>query len=110
MRLDPQRVGEALMAAVTGNLDAVTAPDFEARLTAAVKPGEQRIILDFSGCDYISSAGLRVLLGIAKRLPKKDGGLFILSPSPVIADTLAVSGFENIVNVVWSLEDALAPA
>jgi len=109
MRLEVKQTDKALEAVLDGSLDAVTAPVFETRLGEAMRDGEERVILDVSGCEFISSAGLRVLLGVAKRLPRKGGGLFILSPAPAIKDVLEISGFDRIVNVIWNAEDAFPP-
>ena len=92
--------------AITGSLDSTTSPEAQKSLTA-VLPGAKKVVLDFSGLDYISSAGLRVLLGAAKHLRASGGtlGMFWLNQS--VREVFEISGFSTILSVYQSEADAI---
>lgn len=82
--------------AVIGRLDTITAPQLEAAIKELVNP--KNIILDFDNLEYISSAGLRVVLGISKMM--KDAGTFkIINVNADVYEVFEMTGFLDIVNV-----------
>ncbi|MDI6024974.1 STAS domain-containing protein [Corticibacterium sp. UT-5YL-CI-8] len=98
--------GPAVVADVQGRLDSTNAAAVEAELFKRL--GSGAFILDFTRLDYISSAGLRVVLVVAKRL-KQSGNKFILAGlQPHIKDVFEISGFLGILDVADNRADALA--
>ena len=93
--------------ALSGSLDAVTSPDAEVKLMAAVNEASAMVI-DFSDLSYISSAGLRVMLGLAKAMQKKDGKLVISSLSPQVKEVFDISGFTAIFRIFDTKADAIS--
>ncbi len=83
--------------ALTGRLDTVTAPQLEAALEPALKEA-QELRLDFSGLEYISSAGLRVLLK-AQKLMSTRGGMKISGVNEVIMEVFEITGFTDILTI-----------
>ncbi|MBR0416501.1 MAG: STAS domain-containing protein [Firmicutes bacterium] len=79
-----------------GRLDAVTSVEFEEDL-AGVLPEIKELILDFEKVDYVSSAGLRVLLAAQKQMDGKEGSLKLLNVCDTIMDIMEVTGFDNII-------------
>lgn len=80
--------------AVDGRIDTATAPEFE----KGVKPyleGIHELILDFKGVDYISSAGLRVLLSLQKMMTVQ-GGMKLINVNEAVCDVFEVTGFDEI--------------
>ncbi|HOO88446.1 MAG TPA: STAS domain-containing protein [Synergistales bacterium] len=95
---------------LSGRLDARSAPDFEkAALAAADEQPEKRLhmLLDFSGLEYISSAGLRSILVLAKRLSPSGGKVVLCGMSGVVEEVFGVSGFDSFLPVTKSREEAL---
>lgn len=76
-----------------GRLDSNTSNDFEERLLSSIQGGESKIILDFENLEYISSAGLRVLLKAARELKGGDGKLMLCSLKDYIREVFDLSGF-----------------
>jgi anti-anti-sigma factor len=76
MTLQDEKHGDVWMIAPAGRIDSVTSPSLEEALARAIDRGERRVVVDFGGVDYISSAGLRVMLVAAKRL--REGGRLVL--------------------------------
>ena len=67
--------------------------------------GAKKVLLDFSSLDYISSAGLRVLLGAAKQLRAKGGTLGMFGLNQSVQEVFEISGFSSILSV-YPTEDA----
>jgi len=89
------RNGSALELALEGRLDTVTAPELEKALTP-VPEGVNTLVYDFTKLDYISSAGLRVLLRAHRSLPM-GGKTKVLNCNPVVKEVFSVTGFSDIV-------------
>ena len=88
----------ALTVALEGRLDTTTAPELEAELKAAL-PGVVSLTIDMSKLEYISSAGLRVLLS-AQKIMNKQGEMKITGVNDVIMEIFEVTGFSDILNIV----------
>ena len=86
-----------LTLALEGRLDTGTAPQLEAELKASLAY-VSTLVLDFAGLEYISSAGLRVLLGAQKTMSKK-GGMVIRNVNEVISEVFEVTGFVDILSI-----------
>lgn len=89
--------GDKLTIALEGRLDTTTAPEFEAVLKEEL-PNAQSVVLDFEKLEYISSAGLRVLLTAQKEMVKK-GGMVIKNVCPEILEVFEITGFADILTV-----------
>lgn len=89
--------GTALEIALEGRLDTMTSPDLEAELKEAMD-GAESLTMDFGKLDYISSAGLRVLLSAHKAMSAK-GGLKIINVNEVVREVFDVTGFSDILNI-----------
>ena len=87
----------ALTVALEGRLDTMTAPELEAELNNSLS-GADSLTLDFSKLDYISSAGLRVLLSAHKAMIAK-GGMTITNVNEVVQEVFEVTGFADILTI-----------
>ena len=82
---------------LTGRLDTTTAPQLEAALKESLA-GVERLVLDFAALDYLSSAGLRVLLAAQKQM-NKQGGMVVRRVNETIAEIFDVTGFCDILTI-----------
>ena len=89
--------GTELIIALAGRLDTITAPQLEAELKASL-PGVEHLVLDFAALDYLSSAGLRVLLAAQKQM-NKQGDMVVRSVNQTIAEIFEVTGFGDILTI-----------
>ena len=80
-----------------GRLDTATAPELEQALTE-VLPGLEELTLDFEKLDYISSAGLRVLLTAQKQM-SKQGWMKVIHVNETIMDVFEITGFSDILTI-----------
>ena len=90
-----------------GSLDTNTSPDAEAHLTELVSQGANKVLVSFEKLDYISSAGLRVLLAVAKLLKSGGGDLRICCLNETVQEVFDITGFGTILNVFGSESEAL---
>ena len=89
--------GKALEIALEGRLDTMTAPDLEAELNKTMADADT-LTLDFSKLEYISSAGLRVLLSAHKVMSSK-GGMKITNVNEIVQEVFEVTGFSDILTI-----------
>ena len=89
--------GGKLIIAPEGRLDTMTSPQLDAELDNSIK-GVSELVFDFSGLDYISSAGLRVLLK-AQKVMNRQGSMVIRNVSDEIRDIFDVTGFLDIMTI-----------
>jgi len=108
MQIGEERHGEVVVVAPSGRVDSVTSAELEGRLAQVVAAGERRIVLDLAGVEYISSAGLRVLLMLAKKLRDPAGGLVVCSLGQAVRMTFELAGFLPIFDVAASRDEAVA--
>ena len=108
MDIQTERNNGILIAKTAGRIDGVNARDFEEALKAAISADDNNVVMDLEGLSYISSAGLRVILLIAKTLRKRNAELMLCSLSDPIREVFEISGFDKIIPVHASREQALA--
>ena len=89
--------GKACLA-LEGRLDTVTSPDLEAELKGILDDVKE-LTLDFEKLEYVSSAGLRVLLSTQKIISKKNGSMKIVRVNDVISEVFEVTGFSEILTI-----------
>ena len=97
MTINKNLNGDVLTVALTGRLDTTTAPELEKELKASLD-SVNALTLDFSGLDYISSAGLRVLLSAHKAMAKK-GGMKVTNVNEIVSEVFDVTGFADILTI-----------
>lgn len=97
MDIRKELTGDRLNMAVIGRLDTTTAPELDAALKEAL-PGVKELVLDFSAMDYISSAGLRVLLSTQK-LMSKQGSMVLTGVNEGVMEVFEITGFSGILTI-----------
>ena len=97
MTITKKQNGTALEIALEGRLDTMTAPDLEAELKTCLN-GAETLTLDCFKLNYISSAGLRVLLTAHKTMSAK-GGMKLLHVNDIVQEVFDVTGFADILDI-----------
>ena len=97
MTINQTKNGNALVLALEGRLDTMTAPQLEAALKEAL-PGVEALTFDLEKLDYISSAGLRVLLSAQKQM-NKQGEMKVINAGETIMEIFEVTGFSDILTI-----------
>jgi anti-anti-sigma factor len=104
-----ERAGFAVLEPV-GRLDTKTAPDFEKRVVELLKGGTRRFAIDLSPTEYVSSAGLRVLVMLAKKLSGGEGFLVLCGMSDSVREVFEIAGFTSHFIIAGTLDEAMALA
>ncbi len=107
MKLERTVQDDKTVVTVAGRLDAMTAPDFEKESLAWVEGGDRKILLDLADLEYISSAGLRAILALAKRARASGGAVTVCSMKGMVAEVFAISGFDAFLPVAADREGGL---
>ena len=98
MELIKHNENEKVIISASGRIDTNTAPAFEAEIKECIAECSE-LVLDFAGVEYISSAGLRVLLTTHKTMFKKGGSLKIINVAGEIMDIFDITGFSTVLNI-----------
>ncbi len=106
MQISTRTSNDIHIVAITGSLDSTTSPEAQKSLGAVVA-GARKVMLDFSQLDYISSAGLRVLLGAAKQLRGSGGTLGMFGLNQSVREVFEISGFSSILSIYQSEAEAV---
>ena len=97
MTIEKNLNGTELTITIAGRLDTTTAPQLEAEFKQSIN-GVEKLVLDFAALEYLSSAGLRVLLGAQKTM-NKQGEMIIKNVNDTINEIFEVTGFIDILTI-----------
>lgn len=97
LNINKNKEGSKLTVAVEGRLDTTTAPELETALKEDIE-GVEELVIDLANLEYISSAGLRVLLA-AQKIMMKQGKMVVTNPNDVISEIFEVTGFRDILTI-----------
>ena len=102
--------GDFRVLKLNGRLDTETSADFELAAHDLTAAGERRFVVDLAGISYVSSAGLRVLLALAKQLQAGGGALRLCGLAPSVRQVFDLSGFSKLFTIANDVESALGGA
>jgi anti-sigma B factor antagonist len=108
LQIAEERHGETLVLRPSGRLDRTTSPELERVLLGQIEGGAVRLLIDLAGIDYVSSAGLRVLLVAGKRTKAAQGALALCGLKPAIREVFEISGFASLFPIHPDAAAALA--
>ena len=108
MTMSIESQGDLAVVVLTGRLDSTNAADTEAQILAQIEAGRPRIVVDATGLEYLSSAGLRVFLVIAKRVKAGGGALALHSLTDHVREVFEISGFVNVLTVCADRDEAMS--
>ena len=101
MRIEKKREGTKETVNLWGRLDTVTTPELTTALEGTLD-GVSELVLELSGLEYVSSAGLRLILALHKQMNARNGRLVVRNITPGVRDVLEMTGFTDFL----ALEDA----
>ena len=106
MHITEEQHNEIHIVTVEGRLDSSTASTLEENIAAAIARGATQMIIDFVRLEYISSAGLRVILKTAKELKRLDGKLVLCSMVDYIKEVFEIAGFSTFLPIANNRHEA----
>ena len=107
MQTERSDSGSVSVLAVSGRIDAYTAAELDRAVLGAVEAG-RHLVVDLSGTDYVSSAGLRVLITAAKRADQQQLKLCLCGLQEAVREVFDIAGFTRLFVIQDSREAALA--
>jgi len=111
MDLAPRRFADAVVLRLEGRINHVSSEEFKSALEpflASCAAGRDQIVLDFSSLEYISSAGLRVLMLARKQAKAQSGTLVVAGLASVVKEIFEISKFTIVFDVFPGVREALA--
>ena len=107
MEINHRQEGGIVYVTITGRLDADSALEAEKTVNDALEGDTKKLLFDLGGLDYLSSAGLRVLLSAAKEIRRREGELVLCSLTQFVKEIFEVSGFEALIPIEDSVESGV---
>lgn len=98
MKISKSINDSVLNISIEGRLDTITAPELESEISG-VFDGISQVNLDFAALEYISSAGLRIVLGMQKQMNKQGGAMTVRNVNEEIMEIFDVTGFSDILTI-----------
>ncbi len=105
MQIEETMQNNTCVVCVTGRLDATTAPELDQAVTQIIDQGKHKMAFDLTQLEYVSSAGLRIFLVVAKKLKGLNGELSLAGLQGNIKEVLEISGFPSILPCYDSMDD-----
>lgn len=107
VELKEEKKGDVLILKIKGRLDAISSPVAEKKVFDCINNGQHKLLLDFTSVSYLSSAGMRMLLSTTKKLKTLSGKLVVCSITTNVMDVLKMSGFDHVLEIAKTEEEAL---
>jgi len=112
MEFSAQQITDVTLIRVTGRIDHKTVKDFENALTPFLETdnpaADKKIILDLEGLEFLTSAGLRMLMIAAKTCAKQNRAIGVAALQPIVQEIFTISRFDLVLKVFPTVQDALA--
>lgn len=94
-----EKSGNAITAVIEGKLDRISSPEFEKEMGNYLGDDVTSIVIDLAPCIYISSAGLRVILALEKKMSKSGGKLVIRNVPELVMEVFTETGLDEILTL-----------
>jgi len=102
-----EKGANATIVRIEGRLDATFSPMLEKKIMEQILGGARNILLDFSQLNYLSSAGIRLLLSVTKKLKDLGGALYCCSLGEEVMEIIKMAGFEHIIHIFLTEQEAI---
>ncbi len=107
LKISSERLKNGVLLRIAGRLDAPSTPLLEKQVQTLLDTGQVYFLLDFAEVEYLSSAGMRLLLSVTKKLKPKGGCLCLFSLGEEVREIIKMAGFEKILAIAETEEKAL---
>lgn len=108
MELRDERIGDICVVTAQGRLDGVSSAAFAERIGALIDTPGARLLVDFAGVDFVSSAGLRAVLQILKRVKTGAGAFALCNVPAAVREVFDISGFTAMLSIHATRAEGLA--
>ena len=107
MEIKTEKQGDIVLMELTGQLDSKTSRELEGVVSEQFAAGESKFLVDLTGVDYVSSAGLRIFLMLAKKVKPKKGMAVLCGANAEVLKVFEIVKLTKMLNVVSSREEGL---
>lgn len=107
VNIKEEQRGDLIILRLKGRLDAISSPGIEKQVFDNINNGWHNMLFDFREVDYLSSAGMRMLLSTTRKLKTLSGKLVVSNVNVNVMDVLKMSGFDHVLEIVQNEEEAL---
>lgn len=105
MEAQVEEKGDVVVVRVKGRLDAASSPQLEKKINSIIESGHFKLLLNFEGVDYLSSAGMRLMLSISKKLKHLEGKVVACNLNDEVMDVIKMAGFHQVLELYPSEEE-----
>jgi anti-sigma B factor antagonist len=106
MTVDIKEQNNVVIVSITGSIDSKTAGEFQKQILEGTAD-TSKVIMDLSKVDFVSSAGLRILLMVYRQIKSKDGKVILVGVSEEIQDVMSITGFINFFEISESVDNGM---
>ena len=107
MEISHRLENDILIVAIAGRMDAATAPIADETINKTLAENTNRLLFDLSALEYLSSGGLRVILGVAKEIRRREGKVALADLNQYVYEIFEVSGFTSMIPIKDTVEEGL---
>jgi anti-sigma B factor antagonist len=107
MEINTQTFKRVDLVQVTGRIDSSTAPQLDEALNGLTGSGRYNLVMDLSGVEYMSSAGLRALVSALRECKRRSGDVRLASPSDRVSEVLGLAGLDSVFQVFDNTTEAV---
>lgn len=108
MEAQVEEKGDVIVVRVEGRLDAASAPQLEKQINSIIDSGHFKLLLNFSALDYLSSAGMRLMLSVSKKLKNLEGKLVACSLNDDVMEVIKMAGFNQVIEIYPTEEESFS--
>lgn len=108
MEITIKKENDITVVGFSGKLDSNTSPEAESRMKALLEEGPGKLLINLTDTKYVSSAGLRIFMLLAKSMKTTDGIFKLCCPNDIVKEVLNISGCCTIMDVKETEEEAIA--
>jgi anti-anti-sigma factor len=105
MEAQVEEKGDVIVVRVKGRLDAASSPQLEKKINSIIESGHFKLILNLAGVDYLSSAGMRLMLSISKKLKHLEGKVIACNVNDDVMEVIKMAGFHQVLEFYPSEEE-----
>ncbi|MCB1181605.1 MAG: STAS domain-containing protein [Chlamydiia bacterium] len=99
METEVEEKGDIVVFRVKGRLDAASSPQLEKQINSIIDTGHFKVLLNFENVDYLSSAGMRLMLSVSKRLSKLEGKMVACNLNDEVMEVIRMAGFNQVLEL-----------
>lgn len=106
MEAQVEEKGDIVVVRVLGRLDAASSPQLEKKINSIIETGHFKLILNLGGVDYLSSAGMRLMLSVSKKLKHLEGKIVACNLNDEVLDVIKMAGFHQVLELYPTEEES----